>query len=111
MKSEKKILKPVLQGEHVSYLLNKKLMNGFLGNAKYTRTLAGQYLGDVNEKLIMTFLVVQNTRGHSPFPSRRSTKSMQKPSIYQQNALGEFHLPEKITHVLFLGNLVGSKVL
>ena len=38
-------------------------------------------------------------------------KCMQKPSTYQINALGEFHFPEKIAHVLFLGKVIGSKVL
>ena len=27
------------------------------------------------------------------------------------NVLGEFHFPEKIAHVLFLGKVIGSKVL
>ena len=90
----------------------KKMMNGFFGNAKYTRTFVRQYQDHVNKSWWMTFLVTQNTRGLYPFPSRRSKKKcVQKPSTYQINALGEFHFPEKIARVLFLGNLVRSKVL
>ena len=87
-------------------------MKGFLGNAKYTRTSARQYQDHVNKSWWMTFLVTQNTRGLlSLFLPGDLQKCMQKPSTYQINAIGEFHFPEKIARVLFLGNLVGSKVL
>ena len=63
---------------HVCFLFNKNLMNGFLGDAKYTRTFARRYQNPVNKSWWMTFLVTQNTRGLSPFPSRRSTKMYAK---------------------------------
>ena len=63
---------------HVHFLFNKNLMNGFLGDAKYTRTFARRYQDHVNKSWWMTFLVTQNTRGLSPFPSRRSTKMYAK---------------------------------
>ena len=53
-------------------------MNGFLGDAKYTRTFARRYQDHVNKSWWMTFLVTQNTQGLSPFPSRRSTKMYAK---------------------------------
>ena len=57
-------LKAGFAQRHVSCLLNKNLMNDFLGNAKYTRIFAKQCHGHVDFK--MTCLVMQNT--HKDFP-------------------------------------------
>ena len=66
-------------------LLNRNLMSGFLGNAKYTRTLARQYQDHANKKLMNDFPGNAKYTRTFPFPSRRSPKMYAK----------DINIPEK----------------
>ena len=73
------ILKAGFTRRHVYCLLNKNLMNSFLGTAKYTRTLARQCQDHVNKKLMNDFPGnAKNTRTFPLFLQLDLQKCMQK---------------------------------